>query len=149
MSRNYELKQIVRVRPRENYGKKMKFEMVLGKEHVSCILLNKEAPKTCEQFWKTLPFESTVNHAKVSGRELMVPVTFFSSLENPRVAQEAGNMCFWPFRQIVAIFYGSSPGVGAISLFAKIEENLEGLQRVGRTVWFKQGQRIAFNKIEE
>jgi hypothetical protein len=124
----------------------MEIEISFLKENVTAVLLDREAPNLSEIFWKSLPFESFATHAKIAGPEIMVQAPFFAEPENEVQAQEGGNICFWPNRQILCMFYGSCPGLGPTSLVARVAENIEGLKAAGRRIWIKPGERITFRR---
>ena len=75
----------------------------------------------------------------------MVPL-FQDVMENPTKEQEPGNLCFWSIRQTIPIFYEKVQGLGPITLWAKITENLEGVKREGRKIWMKEGVKIRMKK---
>jgi len=119
----------------------------VGKEKAIACLLENEAPKTCNLIWNSLPLEGPAIHAKIAGPEFwfMVPL-FQDELENPTKEQDAGNVCFWNTRQTIPIFYGKTKGIGLVTLWAKITENLEGIKREGRKIWIKEGIWVRIEK---
>ncbi len=121
-------------------------EISFLKEKVTAVLLDNEAPSTCDVFWKCMPFESIATHAKLAGEEIMIHSPIFAEPENEVTQQDPGNICLWTGRQITCIFYNSVPGLGPVSLFAKVTENLEGLKTAGRRIWLKQGERVSFRR---
>jgi hypothetical protein len=122
-------------------------EILFLKERVTAVLLDAEAPKVSEILWQSLPFETFPTHAKIAGPEIMAQAPFFiENGENEVQAQEAGNIAFWPSRQILCLFYGSCPGLGPISLVARVTENIEGLKAAGRRIWVTPGERITFRR---
>ncbi len=57
-------------------------------------------------------------------------------------AQDAGNIGYYDNANSICVFYEAEPGIGTVNLFAKITENLEGIQKEGRKGWKKQGAAI-------
>jgi hypothetical protein len=125
------------------------FTIRLGREVATAILLEDRAPETCAAFWAALPLQATINHAKHAGPEFFFIVPLMLDMESPVVAQEAGNLGYYPLRQTVCVFYGDTPGVGAVTPFAKIVTNLEGIAREGRRSWDKQGERVVVERDHE
>lgn len=125
-----------------------KIEIVIGENRTTAVMLENKAPKTCEAIWNALPMKSTVNHAKISGGEIFWMTPLVLDQENQTVKQEAGNICYWPDRQMIAVFYDDLPGVGAVTLFAQIEDGLEEIQKAGRRNWVKQGEFVSMRRLE-
>jgi len=121
----------------------------LGSEKAVARLLDDKAPKTCDLIWNNLPLESQAFHAKIAGTEIffMVPL-FQDEQENTTVEQEAGNICFWSTRQMIPIFYDKVPGLGPTTVWAKITENLKGIQREGRKIWMREGVKVRISRRE-
>ncbi len=113
----------------------------VGEEVGSLVLFDDAAPKTCKKIMESLPLKSAAIIAKVAGSELMmrIPVFVDTGMENEVQAQEAGNVCFWPFSNNICIFCKDLPGLGNVSLVGKITENLEGIQREAEKCRKKQG----------
>jgi len=104
----------------------------LNGEKAKMMLLEKEAPKTCNAFWSLLPLESYAFHAKFAGDEFFFMIPKILELENVKEFS-AGDVAYYPLRQTVCIFYGKIKpfGGGRVSVFAKITENLEAVQKFG------------------
>ena len=78
-------------------------KITLKKRGVSCIarLLEKEAPKTCEAVWNSLPHRGPVYHAKYARNEIytMVPRFIKEKIgpENTTITPIPGDVCFFDF----------------------------------------------------
>jgi hypothetical protein len=125
-----------------------KIEIKVGEQTAVAELMEDKAPKTCAALWDLLPFRGTLIHAKMAGGEFFFKVPAFLELENPTKKQEAGNIAYWNVGQSICVFYESLPGVGHVNTFARITENLTGIQEEGRKGWKKQGAPIEFRKKE-
>jgi len=121
----------------------------IGSEKATARLLDDKSPITCNKIWDALPFEGPANHAKQAGGEVfsMVPIYFdlyprekcmYGEWDGKKF--EPGDIMFWPLRSCVCIMYGALLQEGHYPTFAKITENLEGIQKEGLKVWKKQGK---------
>ena len=112
------------------------------------VLLESDAPKTCQSIWEALPFEGMLNHGIWSGPEtyLMIDPSIRIAPENQTVQTQAGEIGYytveggrivdWPDDMSeLAFFYGRGArprmptGPVAVNLFARVIENLEGFTR--------------------
>ena len=125
-----------------------KIEIVIGENRTTAVMLENKAPKTCEAIWKALPMKSTINHAKIAGSEIFWMTPLILEQENQTVKQEAGNIAYWPDRQMICIFYDDSPGVGAVTLFAKIKDGIEEIKKAGSRNWVKQGEVVSIRRLD-
>ena len=123
-------------------------EIIVGNEKAVAVLLEKDAPRTCKAVLNALPLTGGLVHAKFAGGEFFFATPIFEELENPVRKQNPGNICYWPVRQSICIFYKELPGVGEVSLFARIVKNLEGIQREGQKGWIKQGAPIKIAELK-
>ena len=123
-------------------------EIIIGENKGKAILLEDKAPKLCKAIWNSLPLESTVNHAKIAGAEIFWMTKLILDQENETYKQEAGNITYWPDRQTICIFLEDHPGVGNVTLFAKVVEGLKELQKAEQRLWLKQGEIVTVRKIE-
>ena len=114
----------------------------VGEEVAKMVLLKNEAPKTCQKALASLPLRGNLIHAKIAGNEFFFKAPFFCEPENQTKEQKAGNVCFYDNAHSICVFYGDVPGIGAVNLFAKIIENLEGIQKEGQKGWKRQGAGI-------
>ena len=114
----------------------------VGDEVAKMVLLEDKAPETCKKILTSLPLKGNLIHAKIAGREFFFKAPFFCDPENQVKAQDAGNIGYYDGANSICIFYGAEPGIGAVNLFAKITENLEGIRKEGEKGWRKQGAEI-------
>ena len=115
----------------------------------SALLLEREAPRTCDAVWNALPFEGELIHAMWSGPETYLPVDprIVAPPEHQSVqplpgeigyySLPGGRMIGWPEDMAeLAFFYdrGARPsmpvGPVAMNIFARIVENLEGFAEI-------------------
>jgi hypothetical protein len=118
----------------------------VGDEVATMVLLENEAPKTCKKALASLPLKGNLIHSKIAGDEFFFKAPFFCGPENLVKEQAAGNVCFFDHGNSICVFYDYVPGVGTCNLFAKITENLEGIQKEGRKGWKKQGAAIEIHE---
>jgi hypothetical protein len=75
----------------------------LERRGVSCVaqLLDKDAPRTCEAVWQSLPHGGPAHHAKYARNEVYTMVERFVDapigLENPTVTPIPGDVVFFDF----------------------------------------------------
>lgn len=123
--------------------------IVAGKERAVAVMLENEAPKTCDAIWNLLPVGGTATHAKISGEEIMLMVPLLIDSENPTSCPDPGDICYWPGGQDICMYYGKVTSfLGTANKFAKIVEGLENLKAVGRRNWFKQGEKMTITRKE-
>ena len=115
------------------------FRLVCGDEVVEIELLGDAAPGICARLGSILPLDGTMVHAKFAGEETIVMVPFFAEQENPKLDVVAGDVGYYPGRQTICLFYGETKPFGAVSSFARVRSNLDGLARLGRQT-LEQGQ---------
>lgn len=139
----------------------------LEKRNVSCValLLDEEAPKTCEAVWSSLPQAGEVFHAKYASNEVYILVPEFASKEpgpeNRTIVPASGDVLYFylapgsrlpePARALgvdgravidLAVFYDRnnlllSPREGFTpgNVFARIVRNHHGMTKAGHSVW--------------
>ena len=119
-------------------------KITIGEEECQMLLFEDKAPNICKKMVESLPIKSNAILAKVAGSEIMIRTPFFfdGSPENEIQAQQAGNVCYWPFSQNICIFCEELPGLGAVSLIGKITGNLEGMVREAKKCRTKQGAEV-------
>ncbi|MBW1699241.1 MAG: DUF3830 family protein [Deltaproteobacteria bacterium] len=117
-------------------------KMRVGDEVARIVLLEDEAPETCKKVLASLPLKGNLIHAKIAGKEFFFKAPFFCDPENRVQAQEAGNIGYYDGANSICVFYGAEPGIGEVNLFARITENLEGIQKEGEKGWKRQGAEI-------
>lgn len=96
-------------------------EIELEKRGVSCraVLLDAEAPRTCDAVWDALPLAGDVFHAKYARNEIYTFVPTLPpgdpGLENPTITPIPGDVCFFSFMagQLPADTYGYGENEGA------------------------------------
>jgi hypothetical protein len=125
-----------------------KIAIDLGKERAIAVLLDKDAPKTCNLIWSYLPWEADVHHARICKNELIFMMPAIIEMENP-VFPVPGDIGYWTTRQCVNIWYDEMEPLGKTNLFAKIVENLEGLKKEGMKIFKKPGSKIKISRVEE
>ena len=118
-------------------------EIEVEGEVITAVLLEQKAPQTCKAIWDALPFDGTLNHAKMAGNELLykIPV-LIDDAENITFEHKAGNISYWPLRQCLVLLYEDLNSYEGTLVVAKVIDNLLGLQSVGRKCWIKQGVRM-------
>lgn len=132
-----------------------RFKIVFENGYVlKATLLEEKSPKTCEAFWKSLPFNANFTQSRWSGREINFEKSFISPLpaENQTIYTSIGEICYWKDMrgeasasppQAIAIYYGaelarSNKGEEIVNVFAQIDyENIENLKNVGEEVWLE------------
>lgn len=78
-------------------------EITLEKRGVSCVavMLDDDAPRTCEQVWNALPLSGDAFHAKYARNEVYTFVPSFADpepgLENPTITPIPGDVCYFSF----------------------------------------------------
>ncbi len=82
------------------------------------VLLDEQAPRTCEAVWNALPQSGEVFHAKYARNEIYAMVEPFSDppgLEHPTVTPIPGDVCYFDFTagQLPADAYGYADDQGA------------------------------------
>jgi len=127
-----------------------KLEIKIDDSVFLATMLEKKAPKTCKTVFNLLPLEGEVFHATWSGDML-----FFKCHEVPSKL-EPENQTVYPSRGDVAlnsnlkeiqIIYGQAQlrarfGPAPDNLFARITENLEGLEEIGKRIHREGAKKI-------
>jgi hypothetical protein len=128
-------------------------------------LLEDEAPKSCQAILKHLNFEYEFKHSSTSGQAVVtLPSDFSMEKENQRtIAIYPGSICFLvrdPVMRIpdeIYITYGPyfiSRGFRVdyqepINVIAKIDENLEELEKIGARFLKTGSEKVKFSKVED
>ncbi|WP_432826513.1 cyclophilin-like fold protein [Dactylosporangium sp. CA-092794] len=126
-----------------------RFTIRIGSQTAVAELLDDVSPRTCGRLADALPLTSRVNHAKVAGEEFFCFVPFHEELESPVVAQQSGNIGYYPLRQTLCVFYADMPGAGQVTPVARVVDNLEGIIAEGRAAWLRQGGTIHFSGLTD
>ncbi len=124
-----------------------KIRMRIGGESATISLYDRQAPNMCRKILAILPLRTVLLHAKFAGPEIMLRAPLFCDGENMTTRQEAGNVCYNDSSQTICVFYEDVPGMGPCTLFGKITENLEGIQREGRNGWRRQGAVVEITRM--
>ena len=141
-------------------------EVKLRRRDVRCValLLDKEAPKTCEAIWQALPLEGEVFHAIHVGTEFYTLVPPFAEkepgFENTTIVPKPGDLMYFylpPGARVpeeaehlaaagrgiadLAVFYDRNnfllnPTIGFIvgNVFGTVIKNLDSLTKAGRSI---------------
>jgi hypothetical protein len=119
----------------------MELKLKVGEEIATVTLFEKKAPAVCARVRAVLPLRSSAIIAKVAGLELMMRAPFIldAEPENQVTRQEAGNVAYWHFSQNICVFCEELPGLGPVSLFGRITDNLEGIRREALNCKREQG----------
>lgn len=126
-------------------------------------LLEDEAPKTCKTIKERLPFEYRFQQSIVSGQAMVaIPPDLTVERENQRVAGiPPGAISFLvkdepvlvPDEIYIAygIFISRGLTVDAkqpVNVFAQIEENLEGLKKIGQRIILEGAEMVRFSLLD-
>lgn len=117
------------------------------------------APATCNEFIKQLPFARTFMHARVSGQEFWTddsPVLNVPQ-ENASVFTEPGEIVLGPLLPLrtktskcMGIYYGDGKGVDACNIFGKVfEEDAALLKTLGERIWKEGAQELFFDLLPD
>jgi hypothetical protein len=95
--------------------------VTLVKRSISCtaVLLDDDAPRTCEAVWSALPLGGAIYHAKYARNEVYTMLDPFAraepGLENPTITPIPGDLCYFSFTagHLPAGSYGYAPDEGA------------------------------------
>ncbi len=118
-----------------------------------------DAPLTCAEFHKLLPYRQKLIHARWSGEACWIPLGDFKldvSFENHTSHPAPGEILFYPggYSETEILFpYGAScfaskMGQLAGNHFLTIVQGHENLRAVGRKVLWEGAQDIVFEEIE-
>jgi hypothetical protein len=140
------------------------------KVRAAAVLLDKEAPATCEAVWQALPLEGEVFHAKYANNEIYAQFVPFTGpeleLENYTLMPITGEIMYFrlrPWHQLpremhelqaagqgaseLAVFYDRhnllfSPRLGPIpgSVFARLVTNMEAVADACHSIWREGGR---------
>lgn len=125
-------------------------EIIIGEQKGKAILLEENAPQTCNIIWDKLPLEGDLHYAKIAGKEVytIVPILLRPPIEKgmSTTTLDLGSIIYYPNRQMLCIFYGPTKETVEVLVIAKIIENLEGLIKEMDKVKVKQGMKVLFRK---
>jgi hypothetical protein len=118
-----------------------------------------DAPKTCAEFARLLPYRQKIIHARWSGEACWIPLGEFKldvSFENATRYPAPGEILFYPggYSETEILFpygscaFGSKLGGLAGNHFLTVVEGKEQLREMGRKVLWEGAQDIAFERVE-
>lgn len=132
--------------PRAGSRGERKISIQVGSEKATAVLLDKQAPKTCEAVWRLLPYETDAHHSRVCSNEIIFMMPAMVDAENPTVPK-VGDIGYWTVRQCVNIWYDTMTPLGPTNLFARIVENLEGFRTEAKKVWGSPGGTVRVERV--
>jgi len=114
-------------------------------------MLEDQAPKTCKAVLDLLPVEGEVFHATWSGDMLFLKCREIPAKlepENQTIYPSRGDVALNSSLKEIQIVYGQAQlrarfGPAPDNLFARITENLDGLQEVGKRIHREGAKRIS------
>ena len=115
------------------------------------------APQTCAEFKKLLPYHQKLIHARWSGESCWIPLGDFKldvSFENHTSYPAPGEILFYPggYSETEILFpygptnFGTKMGQVAGNHFLTVIEGREHLRTIGEKVLWEEAQEIAFVK---
>jgi hypothetical protein len=97
-------------------------------------LLTAEAPETVKGLLEMLPLDTVITHAKFAGEEMILMLPRLLERENMVSSVARGDVCYYPDRQTICIFYGDIVPFGAAGLFGRVSKD-DGLLKSGGDIW--------------
>jgi hypothetical protein len=139
-------------------SKMTKIKITIGEYLFEAVLLTKEAPTTCTEFLKLLPFKQKIIQARWSGQSAWIPLGDFKlnvDHENQTSTPKEGEILFYPggISETEILFpYGKTifackDGVISGNYFLKITTGKENLEKLGDLVLWHGAQDVLFEKI--
>lgn len=129
-------------------GKK-RMRVILGDQTGVADVFEDLAPKTAAAVWDALPMDGTINHANFSGEEVSFPCYgIVWDRENELYETKPGDLGYFVQGPAICIYYGDLSVISPGSVFGRVVENLEGIQRVARSSWKESGVPIRLEKVE-
>lgn len=115
-------------------------ELVLsaGEHVVRAAVFADLAPGIAAALHDALPRATTLTHAKFAGEEAIAMVPFFADSENEKLDVEAGDIGYYPGRQTLCFFYGTTKPFGPVSHVGRVSAaGLSALKELGRLAFEK------------
>jgi len=144
-----------KIQPNKGEDTVKRVEIELGGVKVRAVLYEDKAPVTVAAFWKFLPYEDRVTHAKWSGQMFHTnnPISLDLNtaqwphgVENPVGFQAPGDIVYLPVGKEIAIAYGEARfswvlGPMYVTALGRIEGDLtEFAKKADRLQWDGAGQ---------
>ncbi len=118
-----------------------------------------DAPKTCAEFRKLLPYRQRIIHCRWSGEACWIPLGDFKldvGFENHTSHPAPGEILFYPggYSETEILFpygacaFSSKLGQLAANHFLTVVEGREQLREMGRTVLWEGAQDIVFEALD-
>lgn len=116
-------------------------------------LYESEAPVTCKEFTKIIPFEAKAVQARMAGEEIWIPEGPELKIpqENATVHLEPGELGFAPVHprnevaRSIAILYGEAQLHDCVNVFGKVfEEDMKLLKELGEQIWLEGSRTLRF-----
>jgi hypothetical protein len=130
----------------ERLSSARKIALEIGEKRAIAVLLDDQAPRTCDAIWNALPYETQVVSAVICRHELIFMMPLIIEMENPKIPT-VGDIGYWCARQCVNMWYDKTEPLGSTNLFARIVENLDGFAREAEKVWKNPGMLVKLSKV--
>ena len=117
-------------------------KITIGDVTARAELLEKEAPAICAGMKEAIPIERMLSSAKIQDKEVTFAVPFFIDAMENQKPPVPGDIAFWNGNQTICFFYDDLVPMGAICVWARIIENLEGFVKEADKALANQGARI-------
>jgi hypothetical protein len=128
-----------------------KIEIIIGEEKGIAELFEDKSPKFVEALWNALPLEGIVSHANFSGEEMSIATPELTRIKENIVHKTCpGDLGYGAGTGSgIIVYYGSLSVTKPGSVFGRITNNLEGIQKEGRRVWKERGKKMVIRKWGE
>jgi hypothetical protein len=107
-----------------------------GGRYCTIDLLAAEAPETVKGLLEVLPLDTVITHAKFAGEELILMLPRLFERENMVSSVSPGDVCYYPDRQTICIFYGGIVPFGYAGRFGRVSAD-GGLLKSAREIWHR------------
>jgi hypothetical protein len=130
-------------------GKK-RIRVVVGDQEGVAELFEDLAPKTAKAVWNALPLDGTLNHANFSGEEVSFPCYgLMWEKENQSYETKPGDLGYFVQGPAICLYYGDLSVISPGNVFARVVENLKGIQKMARRVWKEAGLPMRLERMED